>query len=108
SPSDTSDATASPARSGSSGQPAAVAIAAGPSGPERRAATRRPRPCRNEPSNRDWPLLTPADPTTGSGTGNPAIAHAHDPAIGHRPHLGSRFVHSAAPRSKTAWPHAHA
>src|SRR3712207_7592389 len=43
-------------------------------GPARRASTSRPRPWRSEPANVDWVALMPADPVTGSGSGQPAAA----------------------------------
>src|SRR5689334_25383350 len=106
-PSATRDATASSARAGLSGHPAASATDAASIGPCRIAATSRPRPWRNEPANVDCPLLTPADPMTGSGSGHRDRAQAHELAIGPAWHAGERFVHTAAPRSKTARPHAH-
>ena len=42
------------ARSGSSGQPHATRTRDGGTGPRRKASTRRPRPCRSEPSKRVW------------------------------------------------------
>ena len=76
-PSATRVAATRAARSGSPGQPITVSRSARATGPWQRAATSRPRPCRSEPSKRDWPPETPADPVAGSGSRHPAADHRH-------------------------------
>ncbi len=93
------------ARSGSAGQPMAVARSVPVTGPDRRASTRRPRPCRSESANRDWRPLTPNVPTAGSGSGRPARAHPQVAVRAQAPHDGLRAVHTVAPRSSMAWFH---
>ena len=66
--------------------PAATSPAA--TGPPQSAATRRPRPCRSEPSNRGWPVDTPAEPSAGSGGARPRRAQAHHAATGHDAAVG--------------------
>ena len=94
------------ARSGSSGQPITAGSCAVVTDPRRKASTRRPRPWRSLPSNRDCGAEIPAEPRTGSGSGQPAAAQAQPPAAnGHSSQRGARLVQTLAPRSNTAWPH---
>ncbi len=58
--------------------------------------------------NRDWPPDTPADPSAGSGVGQPCCAQAHRSRTGQSPQRGDRRVHTVAPRSSMAWFHAQA
>ena len=97
---------AAPARA-SSGHPMAAARSASAPG---RGAGRRPGGpapggrCRRSVTAAS---LMPAEPSTGSGSGNPAAAQAQWlGAEGQASQRGLRLVQTAAPRSNTAWPHA--
>ena len=97
-PSATMPITTRSARAASSGQPMTAAASATATGPRHKASASRPRPWRSEPSNRGCPVLTPADPSAGSGGDSPAAAHAHQDRTGQAGQSGRRRRADGAPQ----------